>query len=205
MITYDLELCIGSESRDKRATVKCHDTGVNFRTRLYTCRHERWRDILEPFHIPQGSTAVLKIAKPDKTYCITDGVLDGDAILFESAPQAFTAAGISEAEVSVFSSKGKRITTASFFIDVPEECVCGCNQESEPYIDIMAKEIQTAKDAAERAELAAIRQPIPNAETGTWWVWNSETGEYKDSGEAYKGEVEVDETELTAMLAEVLV
>ena len=169
MITYDLDLCVGSDNPNKRVTVKCHDTGVNFRTRLHTCRHQRWRDVLEPITIPQGSTAVLKIAKPDKTFCISDGVLDGDSILFESKPQAFTAAGTSEAEVSVFSPEGKRVTTASFFIDVPKECVCDCEKESEPYIDIMAREIKAAKDAADRAEAAAGRaeavQPFVSVET----------------------------------------
>lgn len=39
-----------------------------------------------------------------------------------------------------------------------------------------------AKAAADRAETAAIRQPYPNAQTGTWWVWDADSGEYKDSG-----------------------
>lgn len=36
--------------------------------------------------------------------------------------------------------------------------------------------------AAIRAENAAIHQPYPNSETGTWWVWNAAVGEYKDTG-----------------------
>lgn len=36
--------------------------------------------------------------------------------------------------------------------------------------------------AAIRAENAAIHQPYPNEETGTWWVWNAAVGEYKDTG-----------------------
>ncbi len=55
-----------------------------------------------------------------------------------------------------------------------------------------AEAANTAKTAAEQArqgaETAAIRQPIPNADTGTWWVWNAAAGEYTDSGEAYQGE-----------------
>ena len=39
-----------------------------------------------------------------------------------------------------------------------------------------------AQDAAKRAETAAIHQPYPNADTGTWWIWDAEKGEYKDSG-----------------------
>lgn len=41
--------------------------------------------------------------------------------------------------------------------------------------------------AAIRAENAAIHQPYPNAETGTWWVWSVETGKYEDTGESYGG------------------
>ena len=42
--------------------------------------------------------------------------------------------------------------------------------------------------AAIRAENAAIHQPYPNSETGTWWVWNAETGKYEDTGEPSRGE-----------------
>lgn len=41
--------------------------------------------------------------------------------------------------------------------------------------------------AAIRAENAAIHQPYPNAETGTWWVWDTDTGKYEDTGESYGG------------------
>lgn len=41
--------------------------------------------------------------------------------------------------------------------------------------------------AAIRAENAAIHQPYPNAETGTWWVWNAEIGQYEDTGISYGG------------------
>ena len=41
--------------------------------------------------------------------------------------------------------------------------------------------------AAIRAENAAIHQPYPNSETGTWWVWSTETGKYEDTGESYGG------------------
>ena len=47
----------------------------------------------------------------------------------------------------------------------------------------------SAKEAAERAEKAAIHQPYPNAETETWWVWDPESGEYRDSGMPCVGEI----------------
>lgn len=42
-----------------------------------------------------------------------------------------------------------------------------------------------AVEAAGKAETAAIRQPYPNEETGTWWVWDAETGAYTDTGISY--------------------
>ena len=42
-----------------------------------------------------------------------------------------------------------------------------------------------AVEAAEKAESAVVRQPYPNAETGTWWVWDAESGAYTDTGVSY--------------------
>lgn len=41
--------------------------------------------------------------------------------------------------------------------------------------------------AAIRAENAAIHQPYPNEETGTWWTWNAEAEAYQDTGISYGG------------------
>ena len=57
--------------------------------------------------------------------------------------------------------------------------------------------------AAIRAENAAIHQPYPNTETGTWWVWNAETGQYKDTETSYGTTVETtDTTDALEALAE---
>lgn len=46
--------------------------------------------------------------------------------------------------------------------------------------------------AAIRAENAAIRQPYPNAETSTWWVWDANSGAYKDTGVSVDSSITVD-------------
>ena len=46
--------------------------------------------------------------------------------------------------------------------------------------------------AAIRAENAAIHQPYPNAETGTWWVWDADSGAYKDTGVSVGSSIMVD-------------
>ena len=157
LITHDVKLCIGGDNSKMRLVVKCHDTGVNLRVYLVTCRHSKWREINEPYYIPADSTAVLKIAKPDNTFVLADGLIESDDILFELPPQAFTVAGVSEAEVSLFGADGRKVTSDTFNIDVSEECVCDGHEESETYVDIMAQQILAAIDAAKRAEEAAKR------------------------------------------------
>lgn len=49
------------------------------------------------------------------------------------------------------------------------------------WVEQVLKASAAAKDAASRAEAAVIRQPYPDAETSTWWVWDSEKGAYTDS------------------------
>ena len=53
------------------------------------------------------------------------------------------------------------------------------------WVDQVLQAGTVATEAADRAEEAAVRQPYPNAETGTWWVWNAESGAYEDTGISY--------------------
>ena len=57
----------------------------------------------------------------------------------------------------------------------------------EQFVAQTAENRTAAEAAADRAEEAAIHQPYPNAETGTWWVWDAEAGAYVDSGIANAG------------------
>lgn len=157
MITHDIDLCIGLAKQENSITVKSCDTGVNIRVALFVCRHSKFMDKHEAYTIPDGCTPVLKIAKPDKTYCIQDGAVQSNRLLFAVKPQAFTAAGTAQAEVSLFAEDGRRVTSATFDIIVPPECVCECETESGSYVDVMSEQIRAAIDAADRAEEAAER------------------------------------------------
>lgn len=189
MVRYELSLCIGQESTNRGVIIKCHDEGISLAIRLVTCHQvSKWRMVEEPFAIPSGSTAFLKISKPDKTKCVVDGKMDGAGILFKLPPQACTVEGTSDAEVSVYGADGGRVTSATFPIHVPPECVCNCEMESEPYVDIMGSQIRAAieakseaKAAAEAAKLAQVNTPkIGN--NGNWLCWDFEKSEYVDTG-----------------------
>ena len=43
---------------------------------------------------------------------------------------------------------------------------------------------------AVKAENATVRQPQPNAETGTWWVWDQTAQAYADSGISCEGNID---------------
>lgn len=182
MITFAVFVSIGERNANKEIVVKCHDTGVNLRTIFQVSKNKTWRKEMIPYTVPEGATAVLKMAKPDKTYVITDGTVETNGALFALDPQCFTAPGTCKAEVSLFDSSGRRLTSATFTITVEDECICGCDQESEPYVDVMAEQIQAAVEAADRAEAATTRNPIIS-DHETWMIWNAETGAYVDTGE----------------------
>ena len=156
MITYDIDVLIGGEYTDRKIPmVKCHDTGVNFRTHLNAVeKATKWKVTEKPYFLPEGATAVIKLAKPDGCYVYQDGTCEATSVLFEVPSQSFTVPGIVKAEVNVFKN-GKRITSADFCINVPKEVADECSEDSEPYVSIMGEQIEEAVSAAERAEMAA--------------------------------------------------
>lgn len=158
MLIYDIHVLFGRDSPEKSVTVKCHDTGVKFRV-FPEISHKvsQWRYENKPYEIPEGATAVLKIAKADKTFVLQDGVVGKDNIIFELLPQAFTVVGTASAEVAIFNKDGLRITTATFTVGIPPECVCDCEEESEIFVDVLGGQVKAANDAADRAEAAAKR------------------------------------------------
>lgn len=158
MITYDINVLIGADDFAQKALVKCCDSGVNLRVFFKT--KKLLSDVRYEYHaytIPEGATAVLKINKPDGHYVLQDGEVSADSVFFALHPQAFTVVGKLTAEVSLYGADGRRITSADFFLETTPECISDSTEESKIYIDILAKDIQEAKDAADRAEDAADR------------------------------------------------
>lgn len=158
MITYDINVLIGAEDSTKKALVKCNDSGVNLRVFLKTRQQlsdVRYKDVA--YTISENTTAVLRINKPDGYYVLQDGQASADSVFFALHPQAFTVAGVLTAEVSLYDANLRRITSADFFIETTPECISDSSEESKTYIDIIAKQIQAANDAAAAASDAADR------------------------------------------------
>lgn len=183
MITHEIALCIGASSQGKKAIVKCHDTGISLNIKLETFRRSTWGDMREPYIIPEGSTAIIKIAKPDKTYAVQDGVIVNAStvsFVFDEEKTPFTVAGVSRAEVSLYGANGRRITSATFSIEVETECICDCNEESGSYVDVFAEQLKAATEAADKVaeDAAAGKFDGKDGEKG-------EKGDKGDKGDPY--------------------
>jgi hypothetical protein len=146
MITYDVHVTIGTEGAENVPSVKCHDTGVNIRVFPETVAHEsKWRKVVTPYRIPEGCTAILKVTKPDGNWVAIEAKTVGDTwMLFELHVQVFTVAGKDEAEVSIYSPEGKRLTTDTFYIEVPKEIIHDGEEGSTSYADVVAEQIANA-------------------------------------------------------------
>lgn len=162
MITYDVHVTIGTEGAENVPSVKCHDTGVNIRVFPETVAEEsKWRKVVTPYRIPEGCTAILKVTKPDGNWVAIDAKTVGDTwMLFELHVQVFTVAGKDEAEVAIYSPEGERLTTDTFYIEVPKEIIHDGEEGSTSYADVVAEQIanaakRAAKEGAEKAEKEA--------------------------------------------------
>ena len=194
MITYNMSVLMGENNSSHTPKIKCNDTGVNLRIfPVIRTPLSKFRDKVEPYQIPPGCTAVLKVAKTDKTYALTDGEFKGDNIFFKLPPQACTAIGEAKAEVNIFDEDGRRITSGTFVLEIEKEAVSDHSPDSQVYVDILAdyiKEVKTAKAtteaAAAKAEAALDHAPIIG-ENGNWHTWNATTENYVDSGTKAQG------------------
>ena len=189
MIVYDVSVLMGESNSLHSPTIKCNDTGVSLRIfPVIRTPLSKYRDKLEAYTIPAGCTAILKVAKSDGTFALTDGKIKDNSMRFKLPPQACTVVGKASAEASIYGADGRRITTGTFVLEIEKEAVSEHSPDSGDYVDILAEYIEAvnkAKDdaeaAAERAEEAQTHGPIIG-EDGNWWLWAADLGQYVYTG-----------------------
>ena len=156
MITHSLDVLIGHEHPQKKIAIKSGDSGVNLEIKLHQKRkYSIYRTIDELYTMPTGAYAILEVAKLDKKKVLQRGECSGSSAVFSLDPQALTVVGLTPTEVIIYGSDGRRITSATFYIDVLERAGEGSTEDSETYVDIINEQIQRAEDAAKRSEEAA--------------------------------------------------
>ena len=179
MITYEINLCFGRSDTGSKLEIKRHDTGAKIKVHPFVLKQGEFREKAIKYNIPAGATSILRITKPDNTYCVQEGVIESGAFTFRPKPEAFTKEGLSVAEVAVYDSNGKRITTESFRIEVYPEALCGCETESESYVDVFAEQLRDAEE---------IVGKVPQIINGTWWTWSIDEDAYVDTGVSAVGD-----------------
>lgn len=171
MVRFDFPVYIGCECKDRGPIIKCHDTGVTLGIHLKTVSKSRWSQTEEDYRIPDGTTAVIRVKKPDNKVVLTDKGITfegGSVVVCSELEQAYTAPGICNAELSLYNREGKRLTSATFTYEVVNECVCDGDTLSEEYIDLLGGKIAEANEAAENAAASAEAAAESASEAEEW-------------------------------------
>lgn len=160
MIRYDIEACIGSPCEDaKPVQIKKHDTGVRLAVHLVRRQQvSKWRAEKQAYLIPELSAAIVRVRKPDGTKYESDKtVIEGRSTVVHCLEvQGCTSAGICEAEIVLYDTEQKRLTSATFRYEITAECVCDDDPPSKDYFDILGEQIQQVADAAASAHEAIV-------------------------------------------------
>ena len=86
--------------------------------------------------------------------------------------------------------KGYARDAVSQYVDEAREIAEGISDSVDAAAQSAADAAQSAQEAAESAEHAEqYSGKPPTIIDGTWWIWNADTQEYEDTGEAARGNV----------------
>lgn len=165
MIRLGIKVPIGREFDGQEYTIKCMDPGVTFAVELHTLEAiSPWREMAVPYQIPEGSTAKLRVTRPDRAYTVTKATIEGGTILCPVHPYSVATPGKCAADVAVYGPDGKRLTGATFHFFVDRECAPADGENAPVFVDSIQGLIEFVEQSAERAEAAAER--AENAGTG---------------------------------------
>lgn len=158
MIQLAIKAPIGMEYDGQEYTIKCMDPGVTFAVDLFTMeRISPWRDVARPYQIPEGSTAKLRVTRPDRAYTVTKTIIEGGTILCPVHPYSVATPGKCSADVVVYGPDGNRLTSATFHFFVDRECAPASGEDMPVFVDSIQGLIEFVEKSAERAEAAAKR------------------------------------------------
>lgn len=115
-------------------------------------------------------------------------VSDGDNICWDVTSADTAIAGLGKCELQYY--VGDVLAKSVIYQTRVMESLDAAGDVPEPYESWVEQVLQAgadAQEAAEAAEEALGKLPYPSEETGTWWLWDAESGTYVDSGVSYGG------------------
>lgn len=158
MIQFEIKAPIGREYDGNEYTIKCMDPGVTFAVELFTVEPiSPWRERAIPYQIPEGSTAKLRVTRPDRAYTVTKTIIEGGTILCPVHPYSVTTPGKCSADVAVYGPDGNRLTSATFHFFVDRECAPTAGENAPVFVDSIQGLIEFVEQSVERSEKAAER------------------------------------------------
>ena len=86
--------------------------------------------------------------------------------------------------------KGYAQAAVSDYVESAHQAAENAAQSASDAAESAEEATQSAQEAAESAEHAEqYSGKPPMIQNGTWWIWNADTQEYEDTGEAVRGNV----------------
>lgn len=168
MVQLDLDVLIGRGYDGEISTIKCMDGGVTFGVRLMLMQKiSPWQEEKQPYSIPEGSTAMLRVTRPDGAYTNTDATVSDGVILCPVHPYSVATPGKCSADVVVYGPDKKRLTSATFPFIVDRECAPTNGDDAPVFVDSIQELMQTAVDSAARAKAEADRAAAAGGGGGT--------------------------------------
>ena len=133
-----------------------------------------------PYIVPDGYDVNIRAEKPDGTHIYKPVTVENGVYSFVLGGQLTTAEGLSKCAIEIV--KGEFVLhSAKFEVDVAAQIAPDGEIVSDDDMETLNNYISRAETAAEKAETAAIKQPIVGS-NGNWQIWNPESGQYEDSG-----------------------
>lgn len=145
-------------------------------------------DGAEPFIPPDSAVAMIRYHKPDGTEGFYDTLednttpavtWDGNVATIWLAEQAITVAGNVITQLQ-FYTQTERLTTFTFIINVQQNAVTDDEIESTDYFSVLTEKIE--------AILGAVAYPPSINSLYHWVLYDTETGQYYDSGVDARGQ-----------------
>lgn len=145
-----------------------------------------------PYIVPEGYQVNLRAKKPDGTVVFNALAKNGEFYVLKLGGQLTTAVGVVDAAVEVVKDSFV-LNSARFEVEVKPRTVNDGDIASEDdltalneYVTRSESAAESAEEAADRAETAAINQPKIGPDN-IWQTYNPDTGQYENTGVSAEG------------------
>lgn len=136
----------------------------------------------QQLEISKNETAIFRAKKPDGKSVMDEAKINDDqTITAELTEQTLAVKGIVEADISIRSSTGETLSSASFKIDVREAPVGDIDQSSNEFL-LLEKLIGDANNAISNAN-STVKEIITMKENGDFKGEKGDTGEQGPKGD----------------------